>query len=179
MQDGRHRRLQTLVMATFLMVLAGPAAAADMVSAADIPSVTAALQAAGHRTTLRQDEDGVRYILVDEGDNDFSVDFDDCEDAEAATGCNMLIFNAVWDADDSVDAAFVNDYNRNSTLAHAFVGDDGTLNLTLSVTTRGGLPAANFAEVIAIWDASDKDLSDLLDKGKGGGGVIVTALSVR
>jgi hypothetical protein len=163
-----------------MAALAAPAAAANTISAADIPSVTKALEAAGHRTALRRDDAGVRYILVDEGEEEFSVGFDDCEDNVEATGCNMLIFNAVWDGDSEADADVVNDFNRAATLAHAFLdAEDGTLNLTLAVTTKGGLPAANFAEIIAIWEASDADLAELLGGDEAQPGVVVAALSAR
>lgn len=163
-----------------LAALAAPASAADVISASDIPSVTAALEAAGHKAALRRDDEGVRYILVDEGEHEFSVSFDDCEDLVEAAGCNMLIFNAVWDGDGEGDADIVNTYNRSSTLAHAYIDEaDGTLNLTLSVTTKGGLTAANFAEIIAIWEASDAELADLLGEEEAKPGVVVAALSVQ
>lgn len=179
MQGGRIRRMQGLVLA--LVALASPAAAADTVSAADISSVTAALEAAGHRTALRHDDDGVRYILVDEGEEEFSIGFDDCADTVAATDCNMLIFNATWEGDSEADAPLVARFNSEATLAHAYQDEaDGTINLILSVTTKGGLPAANFAEVIAIWEASDAELTALLGEDEPHpGGVVVAALSVR
>jgi len=153
------------VLLTFLMMtaVAAPAAAAEIVSAADISSVTRALVAAGYETAIKQDDDGETYILVDEGDDEFSVSFDDCEDDASTKGCNLLIFNATWEADEDFDNDVVNQFNQAATLAHAFIDDDGTLNLTLSVTTKGGLTAENFAEVIAIWQASDDDLSEQID----------------
>jgi hypothetical protein len=174
-------RLRTIGRAALLLGVMTPAAAAPgVVSAADIPSVVAGLAATGHLAAIRKDDEGVPYILVDEGDDEFSVSFDDCDDASAAIGCNLLIFNAAWEADPALDPLVVNQFNQQSTLAHAFLDEEGALNLSLAVTTRGGLPAANFAEVIAIWEASDAELAALIEAGDPpASGVIVTAFSVR
>jgi hypothetical protein len=179
-QDEAMRgRLRATWGAALLLGVVTPASAAPgVVSAADIPSVIAGLKAAGHDAVIREDDEGVPYVLVDEGDDEFSVSFDDCDDAVAAIGCNLLIFNAAWEADATLDPDTVNQFNQQSTLAHAFLDEEGALNLSLSVTTKGGLPAANFAEVIAIWEASDKDLAEMIDAGEApSSGVTVASLS--
>jgi hypothetical protein len=139
------------------------AGAAQTVSAADVPSVSAALIAAGYRTATRTDEDGATYLLVEEGGDEFSVSFDECEDHLATTGCKILVFNTSWELSDDTDNDVANAFNQQATLAHAFVDEEGLLNLSLAVTTEGGLPADNFADVIARWQAADNALAALVD----------------
>ena len=163
-----------------LLLLAAPVRAADLVSASDIPSVTSALAAAGYRAELRQDEDGVRYLLVNEGPQEFSISFGDCEDDVAAKGCKLLIFDASWDADSGLDMETANRFNRSSTLAHAFVDEDGSFVLTLIVNTSGGLTPENFAAVLAEWQAADTELGSLIgEEPPPAGSVVVAALSAR
>ena len=151
-----------------------------MVSASDIPSVTAALAAAGFKADLRRDDDGVRYLLVNEGAEEFSISFGDCDDDVAATGCKLLIFDASWEADSELDVEIANRFNREATLAHAFVEADGTFVLTLVVNTSGGLTKENFAAVLAEWQAADADLDALIgDDAAPATGTIVVALNAR
>jgi hypothetical protein len=162
-----------------LLLLAAPARAAELVSASDIPSVTSALAEAGYGAELRQDDDGVRYLLVNEGPQEFSISFGDCEDVVAAKGCKLLIFDASWDADSGLDVETANRFNRNSTLAHAFVDEDGSFVLTLIVNTSGGLTPENFAAVLAEWQSADAGLSALIGDEPPPAGVVVAALTVR
>jgi hypothetical protein len=162
-----------------LLLMAPPAAAAETVSASDIPSVTAALVAAGYKADLRMDEDGVRYLLVNEGPDEFSISFGDCEDDVAATGCKLLIFDASWDADSGLDVETANRFNRAATLAHAFVDDDGAFVLTQVVNTSGGLPAANFAAVLAEWQAADAELVAMIGGDAAPAGGVIVAFNAR
>lgn len=177
MRDGLMRHVNTCLAA--LLLLAVPARAADLVSASDIPSVTTALAAAGYKADLRRDDDGIRYLLVNEGPEEFSISFGDCEDDVEATGCKLLIFDASWDAESGLDVETANRFNRDATLAHAFVDDDGVFVLTLVINTLGGLPTENFAAVLAEWQAADADLAAIIgeDRAPASGTVIVASIS--
>lgn len=178
MRDQLMRHINTCLAAALL--LAAPVCAAETVSASDIPSVTSALAAAGFKADLRQDDDGVRYLLVNEGPQEFSISFGDCVDDVATTGCKLLIFDASWDADSGLDLETANSFNREATLAHAFVDDDGAFVLTLAVNTSGGLTPANFAAVLADWQAADADLGAMIGATDApASGDVVIALSVR
>lgn len=170
-------------MVAWLAMLAGiaaPASAAETVSAADIPSVATALAAAGYTAVIKQDDDGTTYILAEEGGEEFDVSFDDCEDPVATIGCKLLIFSTSWEPDAAEAGEVANRFNQTARLAHAFVDDEDVLNLTLAVTTKGGLPAENFAAVIASWQAADTALSDMVaGDSEPKPAVVVAALSVR
>jgi hypothetical protein len=162
------------------LLAASPLHAAELVSASDIPSVAAALAAAGFRAELRRDDDGARYFSVDDDAQGFSLGFGDCADEAATTGCKLLIFGVSWTSDDGLDVDIANRFNRDATLAHAFVDDDGALFLTLVVTTSGGLTTENFAAVLAEWQAADRDLSARLDTPpEAPGGAVIASLSAR
>lgn len=187
---GHLQRARTAVTALGLLLAsaapagaaaASPAAdsAAGTVSASDITSVTAALVAAGYPARIAQADDGGTYVLVSEGDAEFAVSFDDCEDSVATIGCNLLIFNASWEGSDGDDHDVANDFNQSATLAHAFVDSEGSLNLTLAVTTSGGLPAENFADILARWQAADEALSALVEAAPAASsGTIIATLNV-
>jgi hypothetical protein len=162
------------------LLAASPVRAADMVSASDIPSVAAALTAAGYKAELRRDDDGARYLLVNEGPQEFSISFGDCEDDVATTGCKLLIFDTSWEAGDGLDVDIANRFNREATLAHAYVDDDGVLVLTLVVNSSGGLTPENFAAVLAEWQAADSDLSAMIDDHPGPApDTVIAALNTR
>jgi hypothetical protein len=161
------------------LLAASPLRAADLVSASDIPSVAAALAAAGLPAELRSDDDGAAYFSVDEGGQAFSLGFGDCEEPATTSGCKLLIFEVSWTSDDGLDVDIANRFNRDATLAHAFVDDDGTLVLNLIVTTIGGLTPENFAAVLAGWQAADRELSALVDtEDTPAGGAVIASLSV-
>jgi hypothetical protein len=162
-----------------LLLLAVPARSAELISASDIASVTAALGAAGFKAELRRDDEGIRYLLVNEGPQEFSISFGECADDVEATGCKLLIFDASWDAESGLDVDTANRFNRTSTLAHAFVDEDGAFVLTLIVNTSGGLTPANFAAVLAEWQAADADLTELIGAEPAPAGTVVVALSAR
>lgn len=160
--------------------IAAPACAGETVSAADIPSVATALAAAGYTAAIKQDDDGTTYILAEEGGDEFDVSFDDCEDAIATIGCKILIFRTSWEPDAAQAGELANRFNQTARLAHAFVDDEDVLTLTLAVTTKGGLPAENFAAVIANWQAADNALSAMVSgDGEPSGTIVVAALNVR
>jgi hypothetical protein len=162
------------------LLAASPVQAAELVSVSDIPSVAAALAAAGLKAELRRDDDGVPYFSVDDGAEAFSIGLGDCADDAATTGCKLLIFEVSWTNDDGLDVAIANRFNRDATLAHAFVDDDGAMVLSLVVTTSGGLTAENFAAVLAEWQAADRDLNALLDTPpEPPGGAVIASLSAR
>ncbi len=158
-----------------------PAAAADLVSARDIPSVVGALSAAGVPIAIEHDEDGGIYLVGGDDGDEFTVDFDDCDDDAARTGCKLLNFEASWEPETFIDAALVNRFNRDATLGHAYLDDDGALHLVLSVTTVAGLPPENFRDVLAWWRDADARLGELIDAANpaptapDGGAIPVTA----
>jgi hypothetical protein len=175
------RRTLMLIMALAGVATGATAAtgAADMVSAADIPAVVAALDTAGYRPTIKKDDDGATYILAEEGGDEFSVSFDECEESIATTGCKILVFNTSWEDASNEDIDLANRFNQTATLAHAFVDADGMLNLAMVVTTEGGLPAANFSDVIARWQAADDALTAMIEaEAPAASGRIVASFSV-
>jgi hypothetical protein len=178
---GQLQRAGLMLASLAVLVSAAtPAHAAETVSAADIASVASALVAAGHTATISQDDDGATYILADEGEDEFAVSFDDCEDATASIGCNMLIFYASWEPD-VVDAdELANRFNQTATIAYAFVDEDDSLTLTLALTTIGGLPTENFAAVIARWQAANDALSAMVSGERAPkADIVVAALNAR
>lgn len=138
------RFLRTLMAVTILAGCASGACAEALLSAGDVPAVAAALDTAGYQTSIRQDDDGATYVLAEADGKEFSVSFDECEDAIETTGCKLLVFNPSWEDGDSEDGVLANRFNQAATLAHAFVDADGLLNLAMALTTKGGLTAANF-----------------------------------
>lgn len=146
-----------------MVALAAPLQAAPAVSARDISSVVRALGDAGVPAAIKRDDDGIIYVLGDEGGSaEFTVNFADCDDDEAKTGCKLLMFDTVWEPADFIDADLVNRFNRKATLGHAFLDEEGALHLALSVTTVASLDGDNFRDVLAWWDDADADLRDLI-----------------
>jgi hypothetical protein len=178
-RTNRHTPPWLALLAATL--LAAAPAAAETISASDIGSVTRALAAAGYAAEVKRDDDGIAYILADQGGDEFSVSFEDCDDDVATIGCKLLVFNTAWEADTDPDVDLVNRFNRTATLARAFIDDDGAINLSLEVATRAGLPEANFDDIIAWWQSADAALTALVeaDADVAPDAVVVAGLSVR
>jgi hypothetical protein len=169
---------RALVALAALAGLTTGARAQDVLSAADVPAIAAALDAAGYQTNIRQDDDGATYVLAEMDGKEFSVSFDDCEDEIATIGCKLLVFNTSWENEDSEDIVLANRFNQTATLAHAFVDTDGLLNLAMVVTTAGGLPSVNFADAIARWQTADDALTAMVEAEAPAAGRVIASLSV-
>jgi hypothetical protein len=86
-------------------------------------------------------ETGVSY--------DFSVGLYRC--AEDTKACNDVMFMRSTEATKPVTLKMVNTYNAKQIFGVAYLNDDGTLGLSMSVTVQGGVTRQNLKETADWW----------------------------
>jgi hypothetical protein len=137
-------------------MLAAPAAfAADpapcgsgLVCASNPRSVADAVIAAGYKAQLTKDDIGDPRIESAASGYKFNIFFYDCEENKA---CAALQFNISFADDGKNTLAMVNDWNRKKRFMQMSVLPDKSLRVSYDVTTKGGMTAANFADVVDWW----------------------------
>jgi hypothetical protein len=130
-----------------------PALAADKstcptgnVCASKPATVVAALQAAGFKAKLGTDKEGDPTISSAAGGYNFDVYFYGCE---LHAMCSSLEFTVGFDAEPAYTVALANDWNRDKRFGYAYIDSKGGFWMRYDVTTvGGGMPDANFADVI-------------------------------
>lgn len=134
----------------------GPAWAVDkddcatgMVCASKPQSIVDALQSSGFRATLSKSETtGNPKIESAANGYNFSIFFYGCE---KNVRCDSIQFLVSFDDDGVNTPELANKWNKNKRFSQMSVDDDKILDLGYDVTTMGGLPAKNFADVIEWW----------------------------
>jgi hypothetical protein len=164
-----HPSLRLLVLSGFalLALAAGPRAqAADcgegMVCASDPPSLIRVLEAGGYKTQwLRSKVTGNPMISSSANGYAFDIYFYGCvKNAD----CTSLGFSTTFRRSAISSEELANDWNRTNRFGQmAYDPDTGTMALVYDVTTKGGLPAANFADVLDWWVSTLANLRDFFD----------------
>lgn len=128
--------------------VATPSAAAD-VQAQDPASVVAALQGAGYKAQLSQDDAGDPLIRSSSGGSDFLVYFYNCT---ANTDCRTIQFYAGYGEPENATAETMNDWNEKNRFGRAYLGDDGIARLEMDLDLDdGGMSRALFEDNLEYW----------------------------
>ncbi|MET0370278.1 MAG: YbjN domain-containing protein [Sphingobium sp.] len=122
--------------------------AAGMVCASKPTTIVDALQAAGFRATLSKGEDGDPKVESSAEGYKFSIFFYGCQKAEL---CDSLQFWISFADDGTNTPELANKWNNKRRFGQMAVSDAKSLSMSYDVTTMGGLPAKNFADVIEWW----------------------------
>lgn len=132
-----------------------PAVAADtapcgkgLVCASVPAGVAEAIGAAGYKAQLGTDDLGDPRIKSAANGYDFNIFFYDCDKGKACAG---LQFQISFADDGKNTLALANEWNRKKRFAQMSIEPDKTLRVSYDVTTKGGMTAANFADVVDWW----------------------------
>lgn len=125
-------------------------AAPGKVSVADPPSLVAALQKAGYKAKLTQDE-GKPEIESSAAGATFYLYFQNCESKE---GCEDIMVQSAYDMDkDGVALEKINDFNRDNRWARAYLDKDRDPVIESDLMFVGKqMDEAAFIESIKAWD---------------------------
>jgi hypothetical protein len=127
---------------------AAPAAAAD-VQAQDPQSVVGALQQAGYRAQLDQDDTGDPLIRSAASGSDFLIFFYNCTDN---ADCRTIQFYAGYSEPSGATVETMNVWNRENRFGRAYLGDDGIARIEMDVDLDdGGLSQALFEDNLEFW----------------------------
>jgi len=125
--------------------------AAGMVCASKPQTIVDALQAAGFRATLsKSDTTGNPKIESAANGYKFGIYFYGCE---KNVQCDAIQFLLSFQDDGTHTPELANKWNKDKRFIQMSVDDDRMLDLSYDLTTMGGLPARNFADVIEWWAA--------------------------
>lgn len=152
----------------FGLVCSAPAAAADreacakgMVCANTPQTIISALQEAGYKAKLDKNDDGDPMVSSAAGGYNYEIYFSGCELAEA---CDSLQFLVSFTAEPRMTPVMANDWNSDKRFSQAAILKNGKLGVYYDVTTRGGLNAKNFADVLDRWSTVMGALDPFFDK---------------
>lgn len=148
-----------LVKAALAVLMIGlgafPALAADtapcgrgLICANAPKSVADAISAAGYKAQLGTDDVGDPKIRSAANGYDFNIFFYDCDKGKACAG---LQFQIIFADDGKNSLALANEWNRKKRFAQMSIQPDKSLRVSYDVTTKGGMTAANFADVVDWW----------------------------
>lgn len=144
----------------FLLAAAAvPSCPLESVCAEKPDSVVAALWREGYQAKTLADGEGDPMIESAASGYHFSINFYGCE---AHATCKSLRFHAGFAGDRSDALGAVNEWNAAHRFAALSLDSDDELVLSYDVTTIGGLPPSNFAEILDWWSTGLGELSAFL-----------------
>lgn len=135
---------------------AGAAQAADtetcgkgMVCASAPETVAKGLQDAGYKAVLEKSETtGNPMISSAASGYNFHIFFYECEKNK---DCASLQFSTSFADDGANTLQLVNLWNKEKRFSQMSLDDDKSLSFSYDITTLGGLPEKNFADVVDWW----------------------------
>lgn len=141
-------RLLSLLAVTAAFFVSLGTAQAQQVNAANPESVVRYLQDKGYRALIETREDGSQVLKTALNGWEYSIYFVDC-DAERV--CHSLQFLLGFDLPNGTTLAAANDFNFRYMIGTASLDDENDPWLEWLVSTRGGLTASNFDDVMEWW----------------------------
>lgn len=147
-----------IMLAAFAVVIgiASPASATDKtpcaagrVCASKPETVVSALQNAGYKAKLDKNDDGDPMISSSTAGYNYDMILLGCE---LHAFCDSIQFTITFTKDSSMTPAMANDWNADKRFSQAAIIKDGRFGLYYDVSTMGGLPTANFEDVLKRWD---------------------------
>lgn len=143
--------MKAILALAAVTALGGEAALANEIFAAEPKTVVTTIQALGYRATLAREGTSTRVDSAIAGLN-YVIDFYGCDDAGAA--CQFLEFTARFTVDPPAKPDTIALWNSDNLFGTAYLDDEGLANISYTVTTVGGLTAANFTDVLARWEVT-------------------------
>jgi hypothetical protein len=133
----------------------------ELVSANDPQTLIKALQDKGYKAELTTVA-GEPAINSGAGGVRFSIFFENCTDGKACT--TVTFYTGFTDLDATLEQ--VNEWNRNSRFARAFVDKEGDPVLRMDVDLdHAGIPVANFNEYLDVWSSLAPKYANFLRAG--------------
>ena len=148
----------------FLLACAGgfglSAPAAAQVTAQDPGSVVSAMQEAGYRAQLTNDDVGDPMILSGASGLDFRVFFYNCTDN---ADCRTIQFYSGYSDPSNGSLQAINTWNTENRFGRAYLGEDGIARIEMDVDLDdGGMSQALFADNIEYWVAVMSKFEDFV-----------------
>jgi hypothetical protein len=119
-----------------------------VLSAGDPAQVAAVMLAEGYQAKLIVDARNDPRIDSAAAGSRFTLQFGSCDRGQK---CQALRFVAWWERDEHVTDAVANLWNRERRFARAAIDEEDDLMLDYEISTVGGVSAANFRDVLALW----------------------------
>jgi hypothetical protein len=135
-----------------VMLLATPAQAADDLLYANNPAaVAAAVQEAGYAAKLTTDKVGDPKIETKMSGWTMGIFFYGCKES---ADCSEIQFSAGFDVPSGIDERLLLDWAQNNRYGSVYLDSENDPIIQWDVTMVGGLTKANFADVLASFDAA-------------------------
>lgn len=155
-QGSRPMRHAMKLAGGLALALASPGLAQEascgegMVCASDPPSLIRVLEAGGYKAQwLRSRVTGNPMISSAANGHAFDIYFYGCTNH---ADCTSISFSTNFSKSATGSAELANEWNRTNRFGQmAYDPDTGMMSLAYDVTTKGGLPTANFADVVDWW----------------------------
>lgn len=134
---------------------AATTANAQMLTAADPEGIAQAMARSGFAVNSAQSSDGSPALLAVHPDVNFRVFFLGCTEGAA---CQHLLFSAQYTIEGDLDPTKLDSFMALSALggAHLSTDESETTTLRYFVTTVGGMPKEQFAEVLFLWRVANQ-----------------------
>lgn len=135
--------------------LSGPAAAQDVVSAAEPQRVLEVVQAFG-QATLSKSRGGDPQIQGQIGRIPVWIDFFNCEQSQ---NCRYVIFSTAF-RNTVATADSINRWNLNAKFGRASIDPRGNATLEMPVNLFGGVTRSNFDDTVEWWSVIAENFRD-------------------
>jgi hypothetical protein len=145
--------------AALSLVLAHPAAAAELVDASEPETLVAIIQELGYRAKLETDGLGDPLIVSSVGGTEFSIQFYGCNELTHAA-CKLLLFKVGYDLDEGTTHAVINEWNATKLVGRAYLDDESDPWFEMPVNMDGGISRPNFEDTFDWWEVSIEGFED-------------------
>jgi hypothetical protein len=135
-----------------LLLTVAPAAAQQMVSAADPEGLVTVLQDLGYRASLESDSTGDPRIQSAASGSPFRIWFYGCDSNHS--NCDGLNFTAGFNLEKGATLAIVNAWNSEQLLGYANLDDESDPFISFFVVTAGGISREAFTTTVERWDSA-------------------------
>lgn len=141
------------------LVLVHPAAAEELVDAAEPETLVTIIQELGYRAKLDTDGRGDPLIVSSVGGTEFSIQFYGCNELTHA-GCKLLLFKVGYDLEDGTTLALINEWNATKLVGRAYLDEESDPWFEMAVNMDGGISRPNFEDTFDWWEVSIEGFED-------------------
>lgn len=147
----RFSAAATCAIACLALLTAPVQAADDLLYASDPAAVAAAVQEAGYAAKLTSDGVGDPKIETKMSGWTVGIFFYGCKES---SDCSEIQFSAGFDTPSGIDERLVLNWAQKNRYGSVYLDDENDPIIQWDVSMVGGLTKANFADVLASFDAA-------------------------
>lgn len=107
----------------------------------------------GHQAKIKPSESGAPMLSVNEGGDNFTVQFFDCGTGGglAARRCTGAEYSVSYPVKKKPTLAQINELNQGYRLAKAYVADNGDPGISMAINTGGAFGTGNLSDNLEWW----------------------------